>query len=410
MQPNRNVKNVTAVNEDLENEDEETGLIMLCAPAPSRVELKTANIGIMKDYDDAETQPMLLRAAVAPINIELKKANISEIMKEKLSMHIPREIPKKWATGVIPFPSNEYRKARTVFDVTVDEATLAARLFLLMRTRSICAVYKGSTATCKTSSYMKFTIRLLRNPAKDGSIFVDVRRRAGCAMAFRDEHQAIKRAVLHGECELSNDRRVMMESFADKPFMQGKYIPLGEDVIQQSLEESVRHLDSKYYDARQLTVQDLISTTDPASKDTSPKACKLILEKFPKILNYIVNDVKKRVEYGDVNDDDSDEQLRSLTLNLLYNVLSSDPKNETLILLVNNESIIDHLVWYVGEASTCPWNACLAAKCLGKLKSISSKDVEVYDALEKAEKVGENTHHLLQKEANFAISEISGCK
>jgi len=386
MLPNRNLKNVKTVEGVVDNEAVETGPVYLSAPASTDYKPQTALIGARM------------------------KENEGKRMDLKINRRAPRETPKIWIIGAIPFPSHEYRKARTVFDVTgVNESTLAARLNVLMKTRNICAVYKGSTATCKTSSYMKFTIRLFRNPQDDDNILIDVRRRAGCAMAFRDEHQAIKQAVLYGECEPPNDRRVMMESFADKSFMQSKYIPLGEDVIERSLETSVTHLESKYYNAQELTVQDLNSTTDPASKDTYLKACKLILEKFPKILEYIMNDVKKRVEYGDVNDDDSDEYLRSLTLNLLCNVLSSDPNNETLISLVNNESIIDHLVWYVSEASTCPWNACLAAKCLGMLTPIFLKDGKVSDALKKAEEVGELTHALLQKEAKDAISAINGC-
>jgi len=378
MQTNYDVKDVNTVAGAVDSEDvEETGLILLCAAAPTFCE---PSLGTTSEISE----------------IERKLTN--------LNFEPPREITKRWTIGVIPLPSNEYRRARTVFNLKgVNEVTIAARLFLLMKKRNIYAVYKDSTVTCKTSSYMKFTIRLLRDPKDAESILVDVRRRAGCAMSFRNEHQAIRRSVLYGECDEPEDRRVMPESFANK-------IPLGEDVIEQSLRASVKDLESKYYDARELTVQDLNSTTDPASKDTSPRACELILEKFPKILDYIINDVKKRVDYGDLNDDDSDEYLRSLTLNLLCNILSSDADNKTLMLRVNDESIIEHLVWYVSQASTCPWNACLAAKCLGLLKTLSSKDNEVRDALLKAGAIGKIMHDLLETEVNIAISAINGCK
>jgi len=49
-----------------------------------------------------------------------------------------------------------------------------------------------------------------------------------------------------------------------------------------------------------------------------------------------MNDVKKRVEYGDVNDNDSIEYLHSLTLNFPSNVLGSNPNNKTLISLIDN--------------------------------------------------------------------------
>ena len=67
------------------------------------------------------------------------------------------------------------------------------------------------------------------------------------------------------------------------------------------------HLESNYYDTRELKVQDLISITNPISKETSAKACKPIVEKYPEILEYAVDDVAKHVEYEDLNDDDSKE-------------------------------------------------------------------------------------------------------
>jgi len=377
MQTNHDVKDVNTVAGAVDSEDvEETGPILLCAAAPTFYE---PSLGTTSEISEIERK-------LTNLNFE------------------PREITKRWTIGVIPLPSNEYRRARTVFNLKgVNEEFIAARLFLLMKKRNIYAVYTDSTVTCKTSSYMKFTIRLLRDPEDADSILVDVRRRAGCSMSFRNEHHAIRRSVQFGECEEPEVRRVMPESFANK-------IPLGEDVIEQSLRASVKDLESKYYDAQEFAVQDLSSTTDPASKDTSPKACKLILEKFPKILDYIINDVKKRVDYGDVSDDDSDEYSRSLTLNLLCNILSSDADNKTFLLRVNDESIIDHLVWYVSEASTCPWNACLAAKCLGLLKTLSYEDKEVRDALVKAGEIGNIMYDLLKKEANNAISAIDKYK
>lgn len=116
------------------------------------------------------------------------------------------------------------------------------------------------------------------------------------------------------------------------------------------------------------------------------------------------------MDYGDAIDDDSDEYLGSLTLNLLHNILSLNADNKTLILLVNNEPIIDHLVWYVSEALTCPWNTCLTAKYLGKLKHISLKDKNISNALLKVEAIGKLTHDLLYKEAKVAISEFDRYK
>jgi len=264
---------------------------------------------------------------------------------------------------------------------------------------------------------MKFTVRLFCKPENADIIIVDVRRRAGCSMAFRDEYQAICRAVSTGEITPYQDPHTNMGSFADMPCMQGKYIPLDEEMIGRSLATSVTNLSSKFYNTRELTLQDLVSMTDRASKETSPKACKLIVEKYPQILTYIVKDILKLVEYGDLIDDDSEEYLRSLALNLLGNVLSSDSNNYTFLSLIESHqltsSIIGAFVWYVSKAFTCPWNACLAAKCLRVLVPISLKNHEyesnISKTLQDAETIGNASYMFLAEEAKAAIAEINGC-
>jgi len=376
--------------------------------------------GEVVDDEDIETQPTLLSAPavadrsmlVAPDfrNLDMKALQQPKAQQPK----IPGKLPTTWVSAEIPFPSNEYRRSRTVFEVKGSNcSTISDKIFQFNKRRSNYAVYNGSTATCKTSLYMKFTIRLLRKSEDTDTILVDVRRRAGCSMAFRAEHQALTRAIQHGEI-ISRKDLVTIESFADKPFMQGKFIPLDEVIIERSLKTSVKHLESECYDTRELTVQDLISTTNPTSKETSAKACELIVEKYPQILEHAVNDVAKHVEYGDLNDDDSEEYLRSLTLNLLCNILSADLKNSTLISFIEKigASITTDLEWYIDQALTCPWNACLAAKCLGKLIPITVIDEmtksNIRAILQNAKKIGCATYELLEEEAKSTIALIYG--
>merc|ERR1712038_776014 len=109
---------------------------------------------------------------------------------------------------------------------------------------------------------------------------------------------------------------------------------------------------------------------DPQSTDTSPIACKLILEKHCEIFEYIVDDITKQVDYSCAmrHSVDSEEYLRSLTLNLLGNILMEVPKHSTLISLIQEKQwivpIVKSLLWYVQMARYCPSNASLAAKCL----------------------------------------------
>jgi len=373
-------------------------------------------VGEVVDDEDIETKPTLLSAPAFANRSMIAAPDFRNIdMKALQQSKVPDKLRITWVSTEIPFPSNEYRRSRTVFEVKGFSCSIIShRIFQFNKRRSNYAVYKGSTVTCKTSSYMKFTIRLLRKSEDTDTVLVDVRRRAGCSMAFRAEHQALALAIQNGEI-ISRKDLVTMESFADKPFMQDKFIPLDEGIIERSLATSVIHLESKCYDTRELTVQDLISTTNPTSKETSTKACKLIVEKYPKILEYAVNDVAKQVEYGDLNDDDSEEYLRSLTLNLLCNIISADLSNSMLTSFIekNSASITTDLQWYIDQALTCPWNACLAAKCLRKLMPITVIDEmtksNICATLQKAEKIGNATYEFLEEEAKSTIALIYGC-
>jgi len=375
-------------------------------------------VGKSREDEDIDTPATMLSAVVAE-----QCSSGFPAPFQSIEIQIPTLSPAKrstvtWGSDLIPFPSNEYRRSRTVFEINdAIGSTIMTRIFESNRMRSIYADYKGAIATCKTTSFVKFTIKLLRKSEDTDIIIVDVRRRAGCCMAFRDEYQAILRAATSGEITLRQDAHTNMGSLADMPFMLGKGIPLDEEIIDSSLATSSLNLSSKFYDTRELTLQDLVLTTDPACKETSPKACKLIVEKYPKIFTYIVEDILKLVEYSDLIDYDSEEYLRSLTLNLLGNVLSSDPKNSTLISLIQSHqlavSIEKALVWYVSKAFACPWNACLAAKCLRILVPISSQNHKnasnISETLQDAEKVGIASYMLLAEEARAAIAEINRC-
>ena len=100
--------------------------------------------------------------------------------------------------------------------------------------------------------------------------------------------------------------------------------------------------------------------------------------------------------------------MRSLTLNLLGNVLSStssDTSTATMIKEKINDGITESLVWYAEMASICPWNACLAVKCLRLLWPTSAEVVttKAVQWIKYAEEVGKCSHNLLEKEAGEAL-------
>jgi len=246
---------------------------------------------------------------------------------------------------------------------------------------------------------------------KNGDVvLVDVRRVSGCAMAFRDEYQAIFQAISPGESSSPQHHGSTMTSFSSFKSMDIPDFHVEEEIIEHSLKTSMFNLESKMYDTRILTLQDLLLTTDPESKETSSTACKLIFGKYFKILEYAVEDITKKIENSGANNDDSEEYLRSLSLNILGNILSSKNNNQTLDSLMQKSpwtvTLIDSLVWYVSMATSYPWNACLAAKCLRLLApnfSTHQANVEIHSALENARCYGNVSYELLEKEANAAL-------
>jgi len=319
--------------------------------------------------------------------------------------------PGTWTPGVIPLVSNKYHQSRTVFEV-IDpvNSNFVQDIMKCLKLRSIHVVYDEATATCKTSSYMKFTIRLLRQSKATNTILVNVQRRTGCAIAFRDEYQAIYHAAVFGEITPHQISGSISLPF-DMEHMHSEYIPLEAGTVERMLDTSITHLGSKLHDTHVHTLQDLLSITNPSSKETSLMACKLMLEeRYFTIFEYVVSDIMKKVDYSDRRYDDSEEHLRSLTLNLLGNILSSLQNNTLFASMIQQKqyytNITETLIWYAENAVICPWNACLAVKCLRLLWPISA-EAELFKAIHclyHAETVGKCSHNLLEKEAGKALN------
>jgi len=381
-------------------------------PLPSAGNCKEGNLekDAIEEVDDDETKPQLMSVQVTfPAEQSAVKGSY---LKAKLDKNccFPKP-PTTWDTGIIPIVPSDYRQSRLVIKVSGPRMyNIARNIFMSNKARSVYAVYDKATVKCKTSSYLKFTIRLLYLTTNMDIVLVDVRRVSGCAMAFRDEYQAVFQAVLPVESPSRQLHGGTMNLFAGFESMDIPDIPVEEDIIERSLEISMVNLKSKMYDTRIITLQDLLLTTGPESKELSSTACKLILGKYEKILEYVVNDIMKKVEITGFNEDDSEEYQRSLNLNILGNLLSSMNNYDTLDSLMQKSSwtvpLIDCLVWYVSMATNYPWNACLAAKCLRLLApnvSMQKANVGMNSALENARRYGIASYDLLEKEANAAL-------
>jgi len=382
------------------------------------------NVGEESDNDsdnDEEDAPRLMSVAVSsriPSGSSVDKvySPVSEKHgnKHKVDKNVPEINRVTWEIVDIPTASSDFRRTKTMIEINGGNIQkIAGILFDNNKTRSIHAVYDNEKATvkCKTSSYMKFLIRLLKTANAPDSILVEVRRISGCALAFRDEYQAIVKSI---QCDDGTSDEI--KSFASVDFKGMPDIPVEEDIIQGSLENSILNLKSECYDARIITLQDLSLTTGSESKEITSTACKLILGKYTEILQYVVTDILKKLENRSISDDDSDEFERSLNLTILGNLLSTESENEIITSLIQNspwtEKLIDTLIWYVDEYSEYPWNACLAAKCLRLLASNSTNHTYngAYSALESARCYGNEKYTLLEQEAREAQVVIGGTK
>jgi len=369
-----------------------------------------------------ETHPQFMSVGVCQRPLEHFEAAHQRPLQSLKSTSNTSEVEKKleyrsmWINGYIPGSSVEFRRSRTSFEVSdTNSMTIAKRIFDSNKNRSIYAVCDDEAIMrCKTPSHIIFTVRLVRLSQKVNTILIDVRRRKGCPMLFRDEFQALFHAAVHGEITpLTSLRNIKYQSALNNS--QIAYIPLEESDIDLSLRAASVDIESKMYDACVITLQDLSVTTDPQSKETSQIACKLILDKYWTIFEYIIDDIRKEVDYscGNRNNYNSQEYMRSLTLGLLGNILTVIPKHSALISLIQDTkkvtSVIKSLQLYLQMAEECPINASLATKCLRLLAQtdyIFMIDTDTNMALENARKFGKLSYQNLEREAQAALIAI----
>lgn len=357
--------------------------------------------------DDDETGPKLCSVEVAPLGAPLINPSVD---RTKFVMHEPTlnskksnvETVSRWEIGNEPIEPISHRRSRTAIEVSgrsIQE--IADIIFDMNKARSIHASYHMATVKCKTRKHMKFSIKLSKSSKDANVVVVDVRRLAGCALKFRVEYVAIAQAISPNEV-------IPLKSHGLNPFpgiisMDSMEAP-GDDIIKDSLEMARSNLKSEVYDARIIAFEDLLLTTGSESEQTSSTACNLIMGEYNDILVHVVGDIMRKVQTSVDDDDDSEEFQRSLSLNILANLLDSVNDTQTLGSFIEREHI-ETLVWYVDKAREHPWNACLAVKCLRLLAPyVNAQHYSdgVYSALNDARSYGEIRYNLLEEETTHA--------
>merc|ERR1712176_312159 len=109
------------------------------------------------------------------------------------------------------------------------------------KARSIHAIYPAdeALAKCQTRSFLKFHIRLFQGKEKD-TVAIEVQRRSGCSLAFKEEYQALLQ-VFKGDSIPQVPMRKKLD-LSKLNSLESDLIPLPEGAIEDSLETSLKHL------------------------------------------------------------------------------------------------------------------------------------------------------------------------
>jgi len=330
------------------------------------------------------------------------------------SLDIPPmpDVADTWFVIHVLTPSEGYPMVRTTFNVSLTDGTtvetIAEKIFASNKMRSIHAEYddEDAIAKCKTRSFMKFQVRLFQG--SHGTVSIEVQRRSGCSLAFKEEYQALLQ-VFKGDSIPQVPTRNKLD-LAQLKCLESDLILLPEGAIEESLELSLKHLSSDMYDTRMLALEDLIASTDSESGDIALKACQLILYKYTDIFTIIL-DLICKVDDLEYYDDDSFERFHCLALTLLRNISIKCSREENFILITSEDKLLQSLLRDIRMAAKFPWNACLATQCLSKICVNSNQAVarvaeladSVQEALEKAQEVGEKCYQCLEDEAKHAL-------
>jgi len=328
---------------------------------------------------------------------------------------------KNWLIKHLPHVPDNYSLNRSSFEV-VDQNVycVASRIFTCNKVRSVHAVYDddGAISSCKTPSSTKFEIRLFQTPEHTNNVLVEICRMSGCSLDFREEYHALFKAANYGEVH------PRQHPFHNKhmEYTGENYIPLAKGIIEKSLEMAQNHLSLANDDAQMFVLQDLALTTNPSSGETASIATELIFRKYTGILKFVINAItQKRMVHGE---DDLNEQWRNGSLTLLRNLLTvsleaigsdnNDGNDEytlqgvsSITNALSKEILVQPLLEDVKEARNCPWNACLAAKCLAilvanfvEIKLQVGGDINAFDVLDDARNFGNASFTYLKEEVD----------
>lgn len=320
----------------------------------------------------------------------------------------------------------EYPLERTHREIVGDASAIAKRISECLRTHSIEAKFcpEKAKASCKTTDYVCFRIRMYAGGENGQPVIVEVQRRNGSSSSFMKTCRAILDAA---EAKNSVDKKAL-RTIPWKPVSQLKCVGSvrmedddHEADAANSLSAIVEMMKSDKKGINLLALENLTLLTDSMKTKSSVAhhvAKWVLLGNETYDMREDIRILVDRDVFVDESDDDKltyhDDRLRYQALYVLANASELCFNASLLTRTVQSdrwfrESLIPSLIDEVRRAETNANNAYQSTRCLAYLMAaspsalISFSDNGFAATIEKGRKVGKMHHELLAVEAERCL-------
>lgn len=415
-----------------------------------------------------DTKPMLTKKSLSDPGIGANKKSKWNVNHSELKA---RASPTPTSPCALPPPQK--CTSRLVQYTSAD--IIAGRIATTLQARSIKAKYCKTAAKCRTLDFVKFYVRLYVVPGDDneGGVLVELQRVSGDYMSFMYDCRAIldaaegKEVTMDGT-DYNNKSMYLRLPVSQMSFACNDDTTLDHDLKTDQDEEDIINITSELLsspqsDSNMLGMESLVSLVDVnlTTKSTAILAAKRLVCTSHEsgngpfsLHNYVMSLIIYEDDHADDDDDDEsslEEDAANLSMNVSLNrsIAEHTRRLRTHALmalsnafdLLNSEKIlcdsisvsrqwyvsvlIPSLIGYVHSASTKPYDAALAARCLNTLavcskmfaatmrNSESCKNAGsgggCLSALERAGKIGRDEFEMLLRDVERCQSTLLGC-
>lgn len=300
--------------------------------------------------------------------------------------------------------------------VDCDMLTVLSRIDHALQKRSVEATFdkENNIITCKTCSFLIYSIELFDGPQRDTTI-LEIIRRQGETLCFRRERKAIIDAA--NALGAKEDEDDMMRKRQIPQDMLDLYEPPTFEDLNFILERAMDDLHTNYREVQLFALHNLSTMTTPDEyfPDQTNAMSKVILASQMGVKELVAS----MLPTGTEKDDAANEQVHHACLTILSNLITA-MKCDKKYLEENaewfSESVVPSFVKTL-QSPKCLHNAYLALKCLCTLMDISQlvRDQvkgkhDVIDAIEEAMVKGKTEHYNLQVQATSALQVLQQCQ